>query len=164
MSSWDQADTGEKLGLAWRSRKKISQIINNYLYLAFFPLIILCSQYFPSISPSFPSLPRSLPPSLLRSLAPSLYLSFPHFLAPSPSLHLSFPHFLAPSLPGEEIVEGIPYRTVWLRPVIGSFEGLKCAPTLQNFNGTKRLAHKNLYEYERMLYVPFLADSIVMYE
>jgi hypothetical protein len=32
---------GEKLGLAWRNRKKISQIINDYLYLPFFLLFIL---------------------------------------------------------------------------------------------------------------------------
>jgi hypothetical protein len=31
-----------KLGLGWRNRKKISQIINAYLYLPFFLLIILC--------------------------------------------------------------------------------------------------------------------------
>jgi hypothetical protein len=30
----------EKLGLVWRNRKKISQIINAYLYLPFFILII----------------------------------------------------------------------------------------------------------------------------
>ncbi len=41
MSSWDQANRGEKLGLVWRNRKKISQIINDYLYLPFFLLIIL---------------------------------------------------------------------------------------------------------------------------
>jgi hypothetical protein len=135
MSSWDQANRGEKLGLVWRSRKKISQIIINYLYLAFFTLlgVLPLNNFKISLLSCHSSLNSSLP----RSLPPSFYLSFPHFLAPS--------------LPGEEIVEGIPYRTVWLRPVIGSFEGLKCAPTLQNFNGTKRLAHKNLYEYERML-------------
>jgi hypothetical protein len=32
---------GKKLGLVWRNRKKISQIINDYLYLPFFLLIIL---------------------------------------------------------------------------------------------------------------------------
>ncbi len=31
ISSWDQANRGEKLGLVWRNKKKISQIINNYL-------------------------------------------------------------------------------------------------------------------------------------
>jgi hypothetical protein len=41
MSSWDQANRGEKLGLVWRNRKKICQIINGYLYLPFFLLIIL---------------------------------------------------------------------------------------------------------------------------
>jgi hypothetical protein len=41
-SSWDQANSGKKLGLVWRNRKKISQIINDYLYLPFFLLIILC--------------------------------------------------------------------------------------------------------------------------
>jgi hypothetical protein len=41
MSSWDQANRGEKLGLVWRNRKKISQIITDYLYLLFFLLIIL---------------------------------------------------------------------------------------------------------------------------
>jgi hypothetical protein len=42
MSSWDQANRGEKHGFVWRNRKKISQIINVYLYLPFFLLIILC--------------------------------------------------------------------------------------------------------------------------
>jgi hypothetical protein len=41
MSSWDQANRGEKLGLVWRNRKKISQIINDYFYLPFFLLINL---------------------------------------------------------------------------------------------------------------------------
>ncbi len=41
MSSWDQANRGEQCGLVWRNRKKISQIINDYLYLPFFLLIIL---------------------------------------------------------------------------------------------------------------------------
>jgi hypothetical protein len=43
-SSFDQANRGEKLGLVWRNRRKISQIINDYLdylYLPFFLLIIL---------------------------------------------------------------------------------------------------------------------------
>jgi hypothetical protein len=43
MSSWDQAIREEKLGLVWRNRKKISEIINDYLYLPFFLLIILWS-------------------------------------------------------------------------------------------------------------------------
>jgi hypothetical protein len=34
---------GEKLGLVWINRKKISQIINDYIYLPFFLLIILWS-------------------------------------------------------------------------------------------------------------------------
>jgi hypothetical protein len=42
MSSWDHANRVENLGLVWRSRKKINQIINDYLYLPFFLLIILC--------------------------------------------------------------------------------------------------------------------------
>jgi hypothetical protein len=42
MSSWDQANRREKFGLVWRSRKKISQIINDFIYLPFFLLIILC--------------------------------------------------------------------------------------------------------------------------
>jgi hypothetical protein len=33
--------TEGNLGLVWRNRKKISQIINDYLYLPFFILIIL---------------------------------------------------------------------------------------------------------------------------
>jgi hypothetical protein len=41
MSSLDHANRGEKLGLVWRNRKKISQIIKDYLYLPFFLLIIL---------------------------------------------------------------------------------------------------------------------------
>ncbi len=39
--SWDQANRGEKLGLVWRNRKKVSQIVNDYLCLPFFLLIIL---------------------------------------------------------------------------------------------------------------------------
>jgi hypothetical protein len=31
----DQANRGEKRGLVWRNRKKISQIINDYLYLPY---------------------------------------------------------------------------------------------------------------------------------
>ncbi len=38
MSSWDQATRGEKLGLVWRNRKKISQIVSDYLNLPFFLL------------------------------------------------------------------------------------------------------------------------------
>jgi hypothetical protein len=40
-SSWDPAKREEKLGFVWGNRKKISQIINNYLYLLFFLLLIL---------------------------------------------------------------------------------------------------------------------------
>jgi hypothetical protein len=40
-SSWDQANGRQKLGLVWRIRKKISQIIKDYFYLPFFLLIIL---------------------------------------------------------------------------------------------------------------------------
>ena len=40
-SSWDQANRWQKLGLVWRIRKKISQIIKDYFYLPFFLLIIL---------------------------------------------------------------------------------------------------------------------------
>jgi hypothetical protein len=40
-SSWDQANRRQKLGLVWRIRKKISQIIKDYFYLLFFLLIIL---------------------------------------------------------------------------------------------------------------------------
>jgi hypothetical protein len=42
MSRWDQANGGEKLNLVLKNRKKISQIINDYLYLSFFLIIILC--------------------------------------------------------------------------------------------------------------------------
>jgi hypothetical protein len=42
-SSLDQANRRQKLCLVWRNRKKISQIINAYLYLPFFLLIILWS-------------------------------------------------------------------------------------------------------------------------
>jgi hypothetical protein len=40
-SSWDQANIRPKLGLVWRNRKNISQIIKDYVYLQFFLLIIL---------------------------------------------------------------------------------------------------------------------------
>ncbi len=43
--SWDQANRRQKLGLVWRIRKKISQIIKDYFCLPFFLLIILCIQY-----------------------------------------------------------------------------------------------------------------------
>jgi hypothetical protein len=42
MSSWDQANRREKLGLVWRNGKKMIQIITDYLFLPFFVLIILC--------------------------------------------------------------------------------------------------------------------------
>ncbi len=42
-SSCDQANIQQKLGLVWRNRKKISQIIKDYFYLPFFLLIILCT-------------------------------------------------------------------------------------------------------------------------
>jgi hypothetical protein len=38
----DQANRWPKLGLVWRNRKKISLIVNDYLYLPFFLFIILC--------------------------------------------------------------------------------------------------------------------------
>jgi hypothetical protein len=41
--SWGQANIRQKLGLLWRNRKKISQIIKDYFYLPFFFLIILWS-------------------------------------------------------------------------------------------------------------------------
>jgi hypothetical protein len=41
MSNWNQANWGGKHGLLWRNRNKISQIINDYLCLSFFLLIIL---------------------------------------------------------------------------------------------------------------------------
>ncbi len=34
-SSWDQANIRQKLGLVWRNRKKISQIIKDNFYLPF---------------------------------------------------------------------------------------------------------------------------------
>ncbi len=40
-SSWDKANIRQKLCLAWRNRKKISQIIKDYFYLPFFLLIVL---------------------------------------------------------------------------------------------------------------------------
>jgi hypothetical protein len=43
-SSWDQANIRQNLGLVWRKRKKISQIIIAYFYLPFFLLIILWSK------------------------------------------------------------------------------------------------------------------------
>jgi hypothetical protein len=39
-SSCDQANIRQKLGLVWRNRKKISQIIKEYFYLPLFLLII----------------------------------------------------------------------------------------------------------------------------
>jgi hypothetical protein len=34
-SCWDQANIRQKLGLVWRNRKKINQIIKDYFYLPF---------------------------------------------------------------------------------------------------------------------------------
>jgi hypothetical protein len=42
---WYQANRQQKLGLVRRNRKKISQIINAYLYLPFFLLTILWKYY-----------------------------------------------------------------------------------------------------------------------
>ncbi len=42
-SSWDQANIRQNLGLVWRNRKNIRQIIKYYFYLPFFLLIILCT-------------------------------------------------------------------------------------------------------------------------
>ncbi len=42
LSRYFKTGYGGKLGLVWRNRKKISQIINDYLYLPFFLLFILC--------------------------------------------------------------------------------------------------------------------------
>jgi hypothetical protein len=42
-SSWDQANIRQNLGLVWRIRKNISQIIKDYFYLPVFLLIILCT-------------------------------------------------------------------------------------------------------------------------
>jgi hypothetical protein len=39
-SSWDQTNIRQKLGLVWRNRKKINQIIKDNFYLPFFLLII----------------------------------------------------------------------------------------------------------------------------
>jgi hypothetical protein len=41
-SSWVQAYRPQKRGLVWRNRKKTRQVIKDYFYLPFFPLIILC--------------------------------------------------------------------------------------------------------------------------
>jgi hypothetical protein len=42
---WDQANRRQKFGLVWRNRKKVNQmLINAYLYLPFFLLIILWQQ------------------------------------------------------------------------------------------------------------------------
>ncbi len=45
----DQANRLQKLGWVWRNRKKISQIIKDYIYLPFFLLIILCEPPFANL-------------------------------------------------------------------------------------------------------------------
>ncbi len=50
ISSSEQANIGQKLGLVWRNGKKSSQIIIDYFYLPFFLLIILCSLGFIFVS------------------------------------------------------------------------------------------------------------------
>jgi hypothetical protein len=54
------ANRRRKLGLAWRNRKKVSQIINAYLYLPFFLLIIfldghskVCNIMLPTLGEKF---------------------------------------------------------------------------------------------------------------
>ncbi len=47
------ANRRKKLGLVWRNRKKISQIINDYLCLPFFLLIILWWKHMLCESPDF---------------------------------------------------------------------------------------------------------------
>ncbi len=56
-SSWDQAIIRQKLGLVWRNRQKIRQIIKDYFYLPFFLLIILWCW---TINPSRPYVHQSL--------------------------------------------------------------------------------------------------------
>jgi hypothetical protein len=45
LSRREQANRQQKLGLVWRNRKKISQIIKDYFCLPFFLLIILWGRY-----------------------------------------------------------------------------------------------------------------------
>jgi hypothetical protein len=78
-SSWDQANICQKLGLVWRNRKKISQIIKDYFYLPFFLLIILCPLSFPSSS-----LPHICPDNLKR-LRYNLQLDLSGLENPKPS-------------------------------------------------------------------------------
>jgi hypothetical protein len=102
-SSWDKANRGEKLGLVWRNRKKISQIINDFLCLPFFLLIILCRRSLPPPSsleiltfsfwhnnPTIPSNQRSsllaLPLEKQSSPPPSSPLIFTPFPLPQRSL------------------------------------------------------------------------------
>jgi hypothetical protein len=42
--NWDHTNIWQKLGVVWRNRKKINQIIKDYFYLTFFLLIILCKR------------------------------------------------------------------------------------------------------------------------
>jgi hypothetical protein len=53
-ASWDPANNGQKHGLVWENRKKLSKINDDYLYLLFSLLFILCSLwslYTPSPQP-----------------------------------------------------------------------------------------------------------------
>ncbi len=59
MSSWDKTNRGEKLGLVWRNRKNISQIINDYLCLPFFLLIILWERDKKGRTKDTPNIPRA---------------------------------------------------------------------------------------------------------
>ena len=97
-SSWDQANRGEKLGLVWRNRKKISQIIKDYFYLPFFLLIILwfhvtsckLENQFAAQSASTSTLPGSSSlewPPTYAALASIWFL-----IQPAPSLPFSTAH------------------------------------------------------------------------
>ncbi len=55
------------LGLVWRNRKQISQIINDYINLTFFLLIVLCSYLYLPLTHSLP------PPSSVNPLYHSLW-------------------------------------------------------------------------------------------
>jgi hypothetical protein len=131
-SSWDQANRRQRLGLVWRNRKKISQIIKDYFYLPFFLLLILCLQ------PSNPSKlvsearnPTSLsaaPCSVATSLTELSVLVAGGLLAPPSRLNT---FSAAPSV---------------MRPGCGS-------PPLIGLNKTRKLkGHGNKQDFPRFLH------------
>ncbi len=79
------ANRQQKLGLVWRNRKKISQIINDYLCLPFFLLIILW------FKPSLLVCNQRQRKRILVYKAPDFLASRPNWVPPPPRKRVRLP-------------------------------------------------------------------------